>query len=222
MDISWQDVWVTYPVLARLSFWVSIFVLIGGYPLSRRNAFPLLISFLPVVLANASVWASLHNVAEGISTSGGGRLATTAGLAEAQFPLFIACVVTAIVAFALSVTKRVQASRSDLRLSLALLSFVGVSIAAEVTLVVAAHLSGDPQPLIRQTPSLPVFVVAAVTALIAACLVLIGFRARREVLAAARRFRILSAVSFVSAVGLWYLGRVLWQTALRGVPPNSA
>jgi hypothetical protein len=210
MDITWTHVHVTYGLVARVSFWVSIVSLFGGYWLARRNAFPLSVVSFPALAGVTASWATIWTVAEG-----SGRFATTAGLAEAQVPLALASFVAASVTASMALRPAAPVGSADVRVGAVLLGCAASLVVADIGVVILAHLSGSPQEYITANSAKTTFGAGVVAVLGALAVIARGFVAARSVTPKRARFVIVSAAAFLVGVITWQIARVLWAFVRR-------
>lgn len=98
MDMELTHTHVTYPLWLRVSFLGTLLFPFAAVYFARTRRDPIGMLLIPVAGRLVATWLGLLRLAQGMSLSGAGRRAASAGGAEAQLPLLFGLVVTALVA----------------------------------------------------------------------------------------------------------------------------
>ena len=227
MDMNWSTICV-YPSFTTR--WATLFLL--AYPIfvwvmavnRRDESGPMSASAVPATLtpllvAAAVSWLGLGQVLEGISRHGGGRAATSAGIAEAIGMITLGSLIAAIVASLSWLRDRItRALVSRMPATKRTIVAAVISFAVCVSLLVAEAFVADG---IREFSPITLYTAAAVSALgaIASLIWLIASRRvpslqidnARAVVAAC-----CAAASILLCYASWYVARVYTEIAIHG------
>jgi len=184
------------------------FATLGMLRRGERSSAPVLAMLLPLTLAMGLVWVGLSNVILGMSLSGAGDAAASAGIAEALgMPAFALFPIALIAIFALLRRHRPSLDHFS----------AAIAAALWVELIAALLFSARIAPFERNRTLALVWAAAALmlAAAVAMRLVLV---LRRRVVAPPLRFGVpVTAISFVAAVVVLYQQvHRYWAIAISG------